>query len=96
MATTRTFNDMLNEHLNYDLLKEEMKKRVWLLNNLEHDDSWKGGTLVVPFKGAGASSVSFGSLTAAGDVHEDDYTRGQVSVQPEIWGTMLNEGRLVA
>lgn len=89
MATTRTFADMLNEYLPNKLLKEEMIKRTWLLNNCEVDEKWKGGTLIVPFKGAAASSLSYGSLTASNDVSEDDYVRGQVSTQKELWGTML-------
>ena len=32
MATTRSFQDMLNEYLNYDLLNEEDMKRDYLLN----------------------------------------------------------------
>ena len=88
MATTRTFQAMLNEWLNYDLLKEEFVKRDYLLQKVEKDNGWKGGTLPVPFKGAYASSVSFGSLTASTDVAEDKYIRGEISVQPEVWGTM--------
>lgn len=89
MATTRTFNDMLNEYLTYSLLKEEMTERVFLLNKMEKDDGWKGGTLPVPFKGAGASSVSFGSLTAASDISQDKYVRGEVTAQKEVWGSMI-------
>lgn len=88
MATTRTFQDMLNEWLNYDLLKEEMIKRDYLLSKVARDDNWKGGTLPVPFKGAYASSVRFGALTAANDVSEDQYIRGEITTQPEVWGTM--------
>jgi hypothetical protein len=89
MATTRTFNDMLNEYLPNDLLKEELIKRDYLLNKVEKDDSWLGGNLVVPFKAAGASSVSFGSLTAASDIAEDKYVRGNVASQKEVWGSMI-------
>lgn len=80
---------MLNEHLNYDLLKEEMIKRDYILQTVEKDDDWLGGTLPVPFKSAGASSVAFGSLTASNDVAEDGFVRGQVTTQPEVWGSML-------
>ncbi len=80
---------MLNEHLNYDLLKEEMIKRDYILQTVEKDDDWLGGTLVVPFKSAGASSVAFGALTASNDVAEDGFVRGQVSTQPEVWGSLL-------
>lgn len=89
MATTRTFNDMLNEYLTYDLLKEEMVKRDYVLTKIEKDNGWKGGTLVVPFKAAGASSVSFGSLTAASDIAEDDFVRGSVSGYKELWGSLI-------
>jgi len=89
MATTRTFNDMLNDYLTYPLLKEEMSNRVYLLNKMDKDDGWKTGPLPVPFKGAGASSVSFGSLTASNDIAEDKYVRGEVPAAKEVWGSMI-------
>lgn len=89
MATTRTFQDMLNEYLTYDMLKEEFLKRHWLLQNIEIDEGWKGGTLPVPFKGAQASSLKFGGLTAEGDIAEDKYVRGEVTDYRELWGTLL-------
>ncbi len=42
MATTQTFQTMLNDYLTYDLLKEEYIKRDWLLTNVEKDNGWKG------------------------------------------------------
>jgi len=89
MATTQTFQTMLNDYLTYDLLKEEYIKRDWLLTNVEKDNGWKGGPLIVPFKAAGASSISFGSLVASNDVAEDAFVRGEVSSPKEVWGTML-------
>jgi hypothetical protein len=89
MATTRTFQDMLNDHLNYDLLKEETIKRVYVLQKAEIDNDWKGGTLPVPFKGRNASSISFGSLTATSDIGKAKYVRGEISTQPELWGSMI-------
>lgn len=71
-----------------DLLKEELIKRNWLLQNVERDDTWLGGTLVVPFRGASPSSISFGSLTDSSDVAAGIYVRGSVSSYKEIWGTM--------
>ena len=88
MASTRTFQSMLNEWLNYDLLREEFVKRDYLLQKVEKDNGWKGGTLPVPFKGASASSISFGSLTAGNDIAQDEYVRGEITTQPEVWGTM--------
>lgn len=89
MGTTRSFQDMLNEYLPNDLLKEEFVKRDYLLSKVEKDNDWLGGNLVVPFKAAGASSVSFGSLTASNDIGEDKYVRGGVSGHKEVWGSMI-------
>lgn len=89
MGTNRSFSTMLNEYLPNELLAEEMVKRDWILTNVEKDNSWKGGNLVVPFKAAGASSVSFGSLTGSTDIAEDSYVRGGISTQPEVWGSMI-------
>ncbi len=89
MGTNRSFSTMLSEHLNYDLLREEMMKRDYILEKVEKDNDWKGGNLVVPFKAAGASSVAFGGLTASNDVSEDSFVRGTISTQPEVWGSML-------
>ena len=97
MGTQRTFTSMLNDFLPNQLLKEEIIKRDYLLNKVEKDDTWigasastgNGGNLIVPFKAAGASSVSYGQLTASNDVSEDNYVRGQISTQPEVWGSMI-------
>lgn len=97
MATTRTFSAMLNDFLPNELLKEEFIRRDWLLSNVDKDDSWvgnagsstNGGSLIVPFKAAGASSVTFGALAASTDIAEDVYVRGQVYTQKEAWGSMI-------
>lgn len=89
MATTRSFSTMLNDYLPNDLLKEELVKRDWILSNVEMDNTWKGGPLVVPFKGSQASSVAFGSLTDSADIAEDVYVRGEITTQPEVWGSMI-------
>lgn len=97
MGTTRSFQAMLNDFLPNELLKEEIVKRDFLLNKVEKDDTWigaqgttgNGGNLIVPFKAAGASSVAYGSLTASNDIAEDQYVRGLISVQPELWGSMI-------
>ena len=89
MSTTRTFQDMLNEYLPNKLLKEELVKRDYILSNIEKDDKWKGGKLIVPFKAAGASSVKMGGLTAANDISEDLYVRGSIADYKEMWGSMV-------
>jgi hypothetical protein len=80
---------MLNEHLSYDLLKEEMIRRDWLLQNVQRDDGWKGGTLIVPFQGSHASSAKWGGLSGQADIDQPDYIRGQVTSQKELWGSIL-------
>lgn len=88
-ATTRSFSTMLNEYLPNELMKEELLKRDYLLNKVEKDNNWLGGNLIVPFEGGVASSVSFGSLTASTDIAEYTYVRGQISTQPEMWGSLV-------
>lgn len=88
MATTRSFSTMLNEYLPEKLLIDELKKRNWAMQNIEQDDSWLGGNLIVPFLGAVGSSVTFGSLAASNDIAEEVAVRGQVSGYKEAWATM--------
>lgn len=89
MATSRTFQDMLNEYLPNRLLREELVKRDYVLQRVEKDDKWKGGKLIVPFKGSGASSVKFGGLTASNDIAEDKYVRGSIDDYIEVWGSLI-------
>jgi hypothetical protein len=79
---------MLNQYLPNKLLKEEFIKRDWILSNVEMDNSWVGGELIVPFKGAQASSVSFGSLTDSSSIGQDKYIRGSISTYKEVWGSL--------
>ena len=97
MSTLRTFQSMLNDFLPNELLKEEIVKRDYLLNKVDKDDTWigasgatgNGGNLIVPFKAAGASSIAAGNLSASNDIAEDNYVRGVITTQPEIWGSIL-------
>lgn len=94
MATTTSFQNMVNQYLPNELLKEEMIERDYVLNRVEKDDNWVGdGTndsqLIVPFKAGGASSVANGQLTASTDIAQDIYVRGKISAQPEVWGSMI-------
>lgn len=90
MSTTATFSTMLNQYLPNELFGEELVKRDWLLTNVEKDQSWKGGDVIVPFIGAGASSVAYGALSASNDVAEDQFVRGTLAGPGvEVWGTMI-------
>lgn len=89
MSTNATFTTMLNEFLNSDLVRNTVVDRDYFLKNCKMTDTWKGGTYPVPFYGGNASSVSFGSLTAAGDIAEDSTVRGQITTQPEMWGSLM-------
>lgn len=100
MATTRSFSAMLNDYLPNQLLKEEIVKRDWLLTNAEKDNNWKGASsttgeaaYIVPFVGAGASSVEFGQLAASNDIAEDVFVRGRVTTAKEVWGSMVFNAR---
>ena len=88
MATSTNFGDMLNQYLPNDLLREEIVARDYILKNCQKDENWKGGDIIVPFRGARASSVSFGSLTASNDVAQAKRIRGSIDGYKEVWGTL--------
>lgn len=89
MATNRTFQDMLNEYLPNRLLAEELVKRDYILQKVSRDDNWKGGDLIVPFRGAPPSSISFGSLTSSTDIAESKKIRGKIDAYREVWGSII-------
>lgn len=89
MATARNFQDMLNEYLPNRMIMEEYVKRDWLLSNVELDNGWQGGKIVVPFKGAGASSVEFGQLAGASDISQSVYVRGSIDAYVEVWASIV-------
>lgn len=96
MSTSRSFQAMLNEFLNEDLLKTEYLKRDYIMSKVQKVDDWKGGAYIVPFEGAFATSVSFGSLTDAAEISEYQYVRGQVNYYKEQWGSLkFNDKDLV-
>jgi len=72
-----------------ELLMEELVKRDYLLSKINIDNSWKGGQIIVPFMGNDASSIAFGSLTAAADIAEYSPVRGTISAYKEVWGSLL-------
>lgn len=91
MTTARQFQDMLNEYLPNKLLKEELIPRDYILSNCQKDNSWKGGKVIVSFKGAGASSIRMGQLTANNDVAQSKYVRGSLDDYVEAWGSLIFE-----
>jgi hypothetical protein len=89
MATTATFSTMLQEYFPLKMLSEELKRRNWMWQNIEKDESYKGGTYYVPFIGGEPSSLSFGSLTSSTDVSELTAVKGYENTLPELWGTLI-------
>jgi hypothetical protein len=89
MATTRTFSTMLNEYLPNRMLAEDLVQRDYIFQKVTKDSSWKGGDLIVPFKGSVPSSISFGSLTAENDIAESTKVRGKIDAYREAWGSIL-------
>jgi hypothetical protein len=87
--TLTSFQAMLNQYLPNELLKEELIQRDYIIQTANRDDQWKGGPLIVPFKGAGASSVAFGQLTSSNDIAQSQYVRGQITNYQEVWGSLI-------
>lgn len=89
MGTTQSFSSMLNQYLPIELLEQEYVKRDYLMQKVNMDESWKGGSLIVPFESQYGSSVEFGQLAASTDISEYAYTRGSIGTQPEAWASMI-------
>lgn len=89
MGTSRSFQAMLNEFMPNTLLMHEQIERSWYFKNVEMNNGWKGGNMVVPFEGAGASSIAFGALTDSTDIAESQYVRGNVPDYKEAWGSII-------
>lgn len=89
MATVRNFQDMLNEYVPNSLLEEGMIKRDYFLQNVDKDNSWKQGDLIVPFRGSRASTLKMGSLSSAADINQSIYVRGKITTKPEMWGSLI-------
>lgn len=85
MSTARSFSAMLNDYLPNKLLKEELLKRTWMLDQVERDDSWEGGTIKVPFRGARPSSIALNKLTASASIVQSQFVSGSISAYQEIW-----------
>lgn len=90
MATVvnTSFQSMLNEYLPNRMIMEELVKRDWFLSNLEIDNGWQGSKIIVPFKGAGASSVEFGQLADVSDISQSQYVRGSIDAYTEAWASL--------
>lgn len=88
MATSSNFQNMLNQYLPLELLKQELLKRDYLMNRVQHDESWKGGSLQVPFEQQYGSSIEFGQLADTSDISNYKYGRGTISTQPEAWASL--------
>lgn len=87
--TTQSFSAMLNEYTPNELFREELLSRDYVLSKVEKDNNWKNGSLIVPFEGAPASSIKYGSLTSSSDIAEYNYQRGTISSYKEVWGSLI-------
>jgi hypothetical protein len=84
---------MLNEYLPNDLMSSEVIKRDWFLNNCTIDQKYFGGDIIVPFVANNATSVKFGGLTSASDIHKHAYVRGKITGYKEVWASMAFDHR---
>ncbi len=89
MAIAQTFNDMINEYLPEDLLKNELIKRDWFLSNVKIVEGWNGGAMDVGFKEATASSVNFGTLESASDIGQSVLVRGTVAGYKHVSSSLI-------
>lgn len=88
MAIQRSFNEMLLHYVPEELLKNEMVKKDWFLQNVEIVEGWKGGEMQVAFKEASASSIAYDSLTDENDIGESVNVRGTIPGHKVVTASM--------
>lgn len=88
-AVNTSFQNMLNEYLPNSLMMDELIKRDWFLSNMEIDNNWGGSKIVVPFRGANASTVEFGQLAGSSDISQSETVRGHIDSYVEVWGSLI-------
>ena len=91
MSTVSSFDNMLNEYITLDLMTNELIKRDYVLQKVDRDDSWKFGSIPVPFEGQKATTIAFGSLAASNNIAKHKYVRGTIATHHEVWGSMRFE-----
>ena len=87
--TSQSFSNMIKRYMPYSLLEEEFKKRMFFWNKVKKDSGYEGGVLEVPLVQNEASSLNWGTLTAANDIAEASYSLGTITKLPELWGSMV-------
>lgn len=93
MAINRDFNNMLNEFVGEKLLLNEVKKRNFLLSNIEMTTDWLGGAYIIPFVESVGSSVNFGAFTDASDIASEITVRASVPDYKIMTGSMALKER---
>jgi len=80
---------MLNEHLAFDLLEEEVKKQSYILDNCTIKKDWVGGTIPVPFKAGKGGTIIMGGLADTSEIAQTSYVRGTLTTQKEAYGSLI-------
>ena len=88
-AVNTSFQNLLNEYLPNSLMMDELIKRDWFLSNMEIDNNWAGQKIIVPFRGANASTVEFGQLAGSSDISQSETVRGHIDSYVEVWGSLI-------
>jgi hypothetical protein len=89
-ATTESFNAILKRYTPFALHMEMLKRHNWFIEWVPKKTDWYGGTMEIPFEAAQAANFSWGALSAANDLGEDNFLMGTLSNSDlkELWGTM--------
>lgn len=83
------FSAMINDHLPYELLKNEVIQDDHVLKAFEIKEGWlDGANLQVPFKEATASSIVYGELEDENDIGQSELVKGLLSEHKTITGSM--------
>jgi len=87
-TTDRQFSALIKEYMPLDMMKEEIIKRDWFLQNSSIDQNYKGGTLYVPFKAAKPRNFRYGNYVSDSGIKRTQYVKAKITGYKEVWGSL--------
>lgn len=95
MAVNASYGALLKRYTPEKLIMNEFAERSYIWKNIEKDESWKGGVYEIPVQRNGFNSVQMGTLPAANDIAEGQFSMGTLTTHKElVLSAIINEGDL--
>lgn len=82
------YDAILNQLPIYDMMRQEMRKRSYILSKAKKQDGWNGSLIPIPFEGASQGSTKMGTLPLIDDINRGIYAQGKLEGYKELYGSV--------